>query len=809
VTVKQNNHTYNPPPASITVNKRTSGFKFTAVPASKQDPGYDCKEQGKLDIPPPVNNSALGLSCLLQRASFQQFTLGDNGPNSGYTYVTSASDKNDPKSPDSPNTLFAYAISTDLQPTKDFYKAQCGDYDPVTDTGLIGSAQLLSNTTNHESGMAVSHYKNYVTAQDDPANNIGVGYELVVAGPAENFANKVSMEINTRRTTIDNARVVEWCPGRCMGKVNCDDSCTWRGNINYTPYQPCRPTGLTATANSSTKVTLGWNDNSTNEDGFLIERKSNGAFQQIASVNHDVVTYPDTTVVASTDYTYQVRAYAGTKFSAYSNQVTVHTPASGSGGAPASPASATAAAASSTQITIGWTDTSTNEDGFKIERKTGAGSFAQIATTGPNVVTYADATVAPATTYTYRVKAFNVSGDSGYSNEISATTPTAPPNVPAAPSGLSATAAGPTQANLAWADNSTNEDGFKIERRTASGSYAQIAVVGANVATYADSGLTASTAYVYRVKAYNGAGDSAYSNEASVSTAAPNVPAAPSNLNASSPSTSEIDLSWSDNSSNELGFKIERQGNGVPYAQIATVGANVIFYADTAVATGAYYTYRVRAYNAAGDSAYSNESSALVQYPQVPSPPSSLTATAVSSTEIDLAWNDSSYNELGFHVWRATGNGASSQIATIYANVTHYADTGVAPFTTYTYRVSAYNENGESLYANPATATTPSLPGAGPTVPCCLQANAGSSGNGYAYVSLIWVDRSSDETGFVVERKDANSSTWYTVAYLPADSTSLGDSTVALSTTYTYRVGAYNSTGKNYTAEVQVTTPDG
>jgi hypothetical protein len=88
---------------------------------------------------------------------------------------------------------------------------------------------------------------------------------------------------------------------------------------------------------------------------------------------------------------------------------------------------------------------------------------------------------------------------------------------PNPPSNLGATAVSPTQINLIWADNSGNEDGFKIERWNGS-SWAQINMVGANVNTYADSGLTGSTTYYYRVRAYNSIGDSGYSNESSATT---------------------------------------------------------------------------------------------------------------------------------------------------------------------------------------------------------------------------------------------------------------------------------------------------
>jgi hypothetical protein len=90
---------------------------------------------------------------------------------------------------------------------------------------------------------------------------------------------------------------------------------------------------------------------------------------------------------------------------------------------------------------------------------------------------------------------------------------------PAAPSGLTATAASSSQINLSWTDNSNNETGFNIQRKTGSGgTYGQIATVGANVTTFMNTGLAAGTTYYYQVNATNAYGTSSWSNEASAAT---------------------------------------------------------------------------------------------------------------------------------------------------------------------------------------------------------------------------------------------------------------------------------------------------
>jgi transcriptional regulator CtsR len=269
------------------------------------------------------------------------------------------------------------------------------------------------------------------------------------------------------------------------------------------------------------------------------------------------------------------------------------------------PSTLATTALATNQIKLTWRDNATDETGFKIERKTGAtGTWAQIATTGANVVTYTNTGLAANTTYYYRVRAYNASGNSPYSNEAYTATFIVNP-----PSTLVATALSATQIKLTWRDNATNETGFKIERKTgATGTWAQIATAAANVVTYTNTGLTTNTTYYYRVRAYNATGNSPYSNEAYTATFIVNPP---STLAATALSATQIKLTWTDNATNETGFKIERKtGATGTYAQIATVAANIVTYTNTGLTTKITYYYRVRAYNATGNSPYSNEAHA-------------------------------------------------------------------------------------------------------------------------------------------------------------------------------------------------------
>jgi zinc-dependent metalloproteinase lipoprotein len=173
------------------------------------------------------------------------------------------------------------------------------------------------------------------------------------------------------------------------------------------------------------------------------------------------------------------------------------------------PTTLTATSTVFNSVGLTWTDNSSNEDGFKIERSTTTGSgFTQIGTVGANIVTYTDNTTDGASKYYYRVRSYLTSNNSNYSNEATVTTPQEPITAPTA---LAATATTDAKIKLDWTDNSNNEQGFKIERSTSETS--GFAVVGTSVAaTFTDNAIDLGTTYYYRVRAYKNLSFSAYSN---------------------------------------------------------------------------------------------------------------------------------------------------------------------------------------------------------------------------------------------------------------------------------------------------------
>jgi len=342
---------------------------------------------------------------------------------------------------------------------------------------------------------------------------------------------------------------------------------------------------------------------------------------------------------------------------------------------------------------------STYEAGFKLERSSDNVSFAQIGTLLANATAYSNSALAPGTLYYYRVRAYDTPNDSAYSNTASATTKP----LPAAPSNLVATAVSSSRINLAWTDNANNESGFKLERGTDGATYTQIATLAANTTSYSNTSLIANTTYYYRVRAYEGANNSSYSNVASATTQG--AVAAPTNLTATAVSSSRINLAWTDNATTEAGFKLERSSDGVNFAQIALLLANTTSYANTNLPAATTYHYRVRAYDGPNDSVYSNVATQTTL--ALSSAPSNLVANALSKTRIALTWTDNATNEGGFRLERSTDGVNFTQVGIFGPNTTSYTNNGLTSGATYHYRVLAYEGPNNSAWSNVATATTP------------------------------------------------------------------------------------------------------
>jgi hypothetical protein len=173
--------------------------------------------------------------------------------------------------------------------------------------------------------------------------------------------------------------------------------------------------------------------------------------------------------------------------------------------------------------------------------------------------------------------------------------------------------------------------------------------------------------------------------------------------------------------------------------------------------------------------------------------PANLVATAPVADQVDLSWADSSDNEDGFIIEREDPDNPGYQVVdTVSANTVAYTDTTVMQGKSYNYRVKGYNAFTESGYAGPAQVIT-LLP-----APSEL---AGQVLDGLPWsIQLDWVDNSSDESGFVIERDSAGSGS-VVIDTVGSDVTTFTDTDIVPETVYDYTVYAITQDAMSVTSD--------
>ena len=535
-----------------------------------------------------------------------------------------------------------------------------------------------------------------------------------------------------------------------------------------------------------------------------------GAWTQIAMLDvTNGVSYTDRGLSLGTTYWYRARAYNWVGDSDYTapTHITIVLPAP--------PTSVNVSVGSTNGVDLTWYPAISDQDGFKLERAPdvdGApGAWTEIATLNDSHAyseSFHDVDVLANQTYWYRIRSFNLLGTSAYSTPVSiALLP------PPAPMIISATPFADS-VNLQWQESDPNLLRFKIERAPDAGgtpgSWTQIAVAPGGNAGYNDPSLVPGAVYWYRIVAVNWIGDSPYSNLAAA-TIAP--PATPSISAISLNSSNGVDLTIYDPQSDETGILIERAIPSalgfVDWTQIAKFDSvfylTTYYFTDTNAATNSTNLYRVRAFNNVGTSDYSSPGSIAIVPPVQPF----LQGYAHSDTA-NLTWYDQSFVSeatLGYRLQRAPDVGGSpgawTQIAVInggYYNY-NYIDTGLAPSTTYWYRVQSFNWVGASDFSIPW-----SIMG-NPATPAFFQNVALSVTN--HQVDLYWFDSGADEDGVSIERAIESNGVpgvWSQIGTMYATNSyygSFSDTNAVAYTTSWYRARAFNANGfSDYSTEV-------
>lgn len=257
-----------------------------------------------------------------------------------------------------------------------------------------------------------------------------------------------------------------------------------------------------------------------------------------------------------------------------------------------------------------------------------------------------------------------------------------------APSDLAVTEISSSAARLTWSDNSATETGFRIERCSGAGctAFAALAEVAAGVTAYDATGLDAGGLYVFRVRAYQGGSVSEPSNAVPVNP--PTLPLAPSDLDATVVSSTEIHLTWADNASDETGYGVYRCAGATcePTGYLSWDIPNLREFTDRGLTPGTTYRYRVWVHKSGAGSALSDIVTAATYGPPARLAflvqPSRTHGNETIAPQVEVAVQDNAGNTLpdgNLIVTIAIGDNAGG--GTLSGVKTVQASRGVARFT--------------------------------------------------------------------------------------------------------------------------------
>jgi fibronectin type 3 domain-containing protein len=292
----------------------------------------------------------------------------------------------------------------------------------------------------------------------------------------------------------------------------------------------------------------------------------------------------------------------------------------GGGNAPPAPTGLVATPGNA-QVSLRW-NASTGATSYNVKRSTTNGGPYTTIATGVTATNFTNTQLVNGTTFFYVVSAVNAAGESGNSNQASATPLGTPPP---APTGLTASP-GNAQVSLNW-NASTGASSYNVKRSTTSGGPYTTIATGVTSTSFTNTGLTNGTTFFFVVSAVNSAGESGNSNQASA-TPQLSVPPAPTGLVATA-GNAQVSLSWNA-SSGANSYNVKRSTtSGGPYTTIAT-GVTSTSFTNTGLTNGTTFFFVVSAVNSAGESGNSNQASA--------------TPTASSAGDIFVAPNGTDSN---------------------------------------------------------------------------------------------------------------------------------------------------------------------
>jgi fibronectin type 3 domain-containing protein len=443
--------------------------------------------------------------------------------------------------------------------------------------------------------------------------------------------------------------------------------------------KPATPTGVKATVQSSTKISVSWDSVSKASDYSIYRAASSGgSYSYISSTGSS--PYTDTELSPNTTYYYKVSANNDYGESAQSSYASAKTSAPGE-----DPPTG--------DLSTSWTQGQW-ESWFNSRSNTDSNALAALE------IFFNENLVWIENNLWWYDLVTDWDKDDGKEDEQDALS---------APTGVSATAQSSNSVYVSW-NYVSGASGYRVYRSDSSyGSYSEIGwLYDAYDTSYTDTGLSPNTTYYYKVSAYsNSAGEGAQSYSVPATIPGSVLPA-PTGVSATAQSSDSISVSWYQ-VSGASSYRVYRSDS--PYGNYSGLEtAYGTSYTDTGLSPNTTYYYQVAAYNSNREESERSNYVPATTPMGPPATPTGLTATAQSSSSIYVSWSYVS-GATGYHVYRADSSGSYQPLPDAYG--TFCTDTGLLSGTIYSYRVSAYNSNGGESERSTPVSTATHLPPSG------------------------------------------------------------------------------------------------
>lgn len=451
--------------------------------------------------------------------------------------------------------------------------------------------------------------------------------------------------------------------------------------------------GLEASASGTTTATAKWTALK-GANGYQVDYAANSSFTSSkTSTNTDKTSVSISKLPSGATRYLRVRAYvldsAGEKvYGSYSNSVTFKLK-------PATP-KITKLAGGAGKITITWEDVS-GESGYQVYMATSQnGTYSKIASPLVNATSYTATSLKSASTYYFKVRAYNKSGTATQYSSFSAVSYA--PTSPSAPA-ISKITGGTKAVTLNWKDVS-GESGYQIYMSTSqNGTYSKVATAKANATSYTVKDLSAAKTYYFKIRSYRTVNSvTAYSSFSSIKSAATRT-ATPA-ISSVTGGSGKVTVKWKAVTGASGYVVYMATSSGGTYKNIGSVKSSTTSLTKTGLSNAKNYYFKVRAYRSAGGAnVYSSYSS--YKWCGTATAATSITKITAGVKKVSLQWKNVS-GENGYQVYMATSkNGTYSKIASPKTNATSYTKSGLTKGKTYYFKVRTYRKvNGQTIYSS-------------------------------------------------------------------------------------------------------------